>query len=212
MRLFVAQSDWALAGKCWQCQLLPLGTVFVDRSCDSLGPRLSLGDMSMVGVRSWPLHKLWFNRSGALHTVFQIDHDIPDEGLPYHHCHDLSQITVVPTKAIAPARGSLLHNEVDAGGCVCLHQTDEAMSVMENACRQGFWKLPKHILDKVAESLGLPRCASELNLITSILQAVFPDAVVGEFASMLEKRGVDQTEAIDDDPTSRVHRGLGLSQ
>ena len=180
-------SLWNDVTKCWHSAFLPLGSIFRRSGQDDYF--VSLGDVTAVAVRAWPVHAL----SADGHWAFSVATDRP-EAAEWEHCLQRNEILVTPVDVVAPCHGPLVPDELMVSKGICFLSTGPEQPMMEHAARNCFWKVPRTLLDKLALSLGVPKAGTEMVLLWRLVTAIFPDMTPEDKANILELRGKRENE------------------
>ena len=73
---------------------------------------------------------------------------------------------------------------------VCFLKVGEPLSVLHNAAKCGFWRLPRYVLEKLAGDMNISKKTSEVVLLQNIMWKLFPHETILNIATMLGQRGL----------------------
>lgn len=193
---------WGDFGKCWQTCLFPIGTIFVVKdSC----PRVSLGSVSHVAIRSWPLREI--HDEDMSQKFYRLPDECPRE-VPYHHVLDLRDHYVLPTEIVSPVHAGLLSTLAEVGSFVGWRLSGLPLKPEIHAAQRCYWDMPKNELDRLAKHIGAPPSVDEFQLITGMLRTTFPEYSVEELGELLALRGISAGEVTSDDLDASVVEDL----
>ena len=148
---------WDEAARCWQCQLLPAGTVVW---CKPLQQYLvSLGALGLTGCLAWQVERVSRKVQGKKEPVvfFRLGGGrVVNSSVSWLFPLDLDEFEVIPTEAVSPLRLYLTLGRKpgpDAG--IVLLQKGAAESILANAARHAFWDITGKSLERLLLAEGL---------------------------------------------------------
>ena len=146
---------------------------------------VSLGQCGLQPIRSYPLDRI----STRGHEVFFLSARQP-QSLPWEFCLNIFDLQVVPTQIVSPRHGLCLPAALKINTGVCFLKIGDARQVFHHAARNGFWQLPKFVLERLATMFGVPKKLSETMMIHQLLMVFFPDESLDNLAEMMNLRGL----------------------
>ena len=148
---------WDDAARCWQCQLLPAGTVVWRKPQKQY--MVSLGALGLTGCLAWHIERVSRKVAGRKEpvTFFRLGAgNVENSSVSWMFPLDLDEYEVIPTEVVSPLRLYVALGRKpgpDAG--IALLQKGPAESVLANAARHAFWDITGKSLERLLLAEGL---------------------------------------------------------
>ena len=191
LRHCVATDSLHEAGSCWQCELIPCGTLVFRPP--PWKPLLSLGPIGHTALLAW---EVVADTVGTT-TVYRLCRD-PSvcTSIIFLPVLDYEGWTVCRVKGVSPLHQHLLRRKrLRPRVGVALLPTGEPQGVMALAARNAFWKINLVELKKLSVQQGvkLPSPCTLVQAVVALVQEALPGLSPADLAGILSLRALKPT-------------------